>query len=126
MRGTGGIIMIWGMLILCMLMLLGNSESSGIRGVEDKGGGYNYGEALSKGILYFEGQRSGKLPSTTQRVNWRDDSALSDGFPDHVYITIVSLTLIFLIEELMTQFITHLTQVVIRTHNNVRVCRLIN
>ncbi|KAM7525805.1 hypothetical protein LguiA_015707 [Lonicera macranthoides] len=85
MRG-GGIIMIWGKLILCMLMFLGNSESSEIRVVEeeDDGVGYNYRDALSKGILYFEGQRSGKLPSTTQRVSWRGDSALSDGFPDNV------------------------------------------
>ncbi|EEF51539.1 endoglucanase 8 [Ricinus communis] len=38
----------------------------------------DYGEALSKCILFFEGQRSGKLPST-QRMNWREDSALQDG-----------------------------------------------
>lgn len=44
---------------------------------------YDYKEALSKGILFFEGQRSGKLPNT-QRVNWRGDSALSDGNPDNV------------------------------------------
>ncbi|CAH9097990.1 unnamed protein product, partial [Cuscuta europaea] len=38
----------------------------------------NYGDALSKSILFFEGQRSGKLPAT-QRVSWRKDSALQDG-----------------------------------------------
>ncbi|KAL8556727.1 hypothetical protein ACS0TY_004259 [Phlomoides rotata] len=38
----------------------------------------NYKDVLTKGILFFEGQRSGKLPPT-QRVNWRGDSALSDG-----------------------------------------------
>jgi len=37
-----------------------------------------YGDALNKSILFFEGQRSGKLP-TNQRVKWRADSALSDG-----------------------------------------------
>lgn len=40
---------------------------------------HNYGEALSKSILFFEGQRSGKLPPT-QRMTWRKDSALQDGF----------------------------------------------
>ncbi|CAI9274467.1 unnamed protein product [Lactuca saligna] len=39
---------------------------------------FDYKDALSKAILFFEGQRSGKLPST-QRVKWRDDSALFDG-----------------------------------------------
>lgn len=38
----------------------------------------NYGDALTKSILFFEGQRSGKIPST-QRVTWRKDSALLDG-----------------------------------------------
>ncbi|KAF2311723.1 hypothetical protein GH714_026389 [Hevea brasiliensis] len=38
----------------------------------------NYGDALTKCILFFEGQRSGKLPST-QRMTWRKDSALHDG-----------------------------------------------
>ncbi|CAH9090772.1 unnamed protein product, partial [Cuscuta epithymum] len=39
---------------------------------------HNYGDALSKSILFFEGQRSGKLPAN-QRVSWRKDSALQDG-----------------------------------------------
>ncbi|XP_010448714.2 PREDICTED: endoglucanase 20-like [Camelina sativa] len=38
----------------------------------------DYGDALNKSILFFEGQRSGKLP-TNQRATWRGDSALSDG-----------------------------------------------
>lgn len=45
--------------------------------------GYDYKDALSKAILFFEGQRSGKLPSS-QRVKWRGDSALSDGKPENV------------------------------------------
>lgn len=40
--------------------------------------GFNYTEALYKSILFFEGQRSGKLPET-QRLTWRGDSALLDG-----------------------------------------------
>lgn len=39
---------------------------------------FNYGDALSKSILFLECQRSGKLPSD-QRVTWRGDSALLDG-----------------------------------------------
>ncbi|RVW40139.1 Endoglucanase 23 [Vitis vinifera] len=38
----------------------------------------DYGDALTKSILFFEGQRSGKLPSS-QRVNWRKDSGVNDG-----------------------------------------------
>ncbi|GMY07780.1 endoglucanase 8 [Fagus crenata] len=38
----------------------------------------DYADALSKSILFFEGQRSGKLPSN-QRMTWRKDSALRDG-----------------------------------------------
>lgn len=44
---------------------------------------FNYGDALGKAVLFFEGQRSGKLPAT-QRVNWRGDSALSDGSFENV------------------------------------------
>eukprot|EP00257_Ricinus_communis_P020408 XP_015579633.1 endoglucanase 5 [Ricinus communis] len=40
---------------------------------------FNYGEALDKTFLFFESQRSGKLPSN-QRVKWRGDSGLKDGF----------------------------------------------
>ncbi|GAB2274229.1 Esterase/lipase/thioesterase [Dionaea muscipula] len=43
----------------------------------------DYANALEKSILFFEGQRSGKLPST-QRLTWRGDSGLSDGSPYHV------------------------------------------
>eukprot|EP00253_Pinus_taeda_P009040 PITA_09040 len=39
---------------------------------------YNYKDALSKSILFYEGQRSGKLPAD-QRMTWRRDSALKDG-----------------------------------------------
>ncbi|THU55133.1 hypothetical protein C4D60_Mb11t03360 [Musa balbisiana] len=38
----------------------------------------NYADALSKCLLFYEGQRSGKLPPT-QRVTWRKDSGLIDG-----------------------------------------------
>ncbi|PNX94294.1 cellulase [Trifolium pratense] len=44
---------------------------------------YDYVDALGKAILFFEGQRSGKLPKD-QRIKWRGDSALSDGKPQNV------------------------------------------
>ncbi|KAK7310410.1 hypothetical protein RJT34_07914 [Clitoria ternatea] len=37
----------------------------------------DYKSVLTKSLLFFEGQRSGKLPPN-QRVNWRGDSGLSD------------------------------------------------
>ncbi|KAJ6972921.1 hypothetical protein D5086_026280 [Populus alba] len=44
---------------------------------------HNYRDALTKSILFFEGQRSGKLPSS-QRITWRRDSGLTDGSAMHV------------------------------------------
>ncbi|WJX43548.1 cellulase [Trifolium repens] len=43
----------------------------------------DYGDALTKSILFFEGQRSGKLPPS-QRMKWRKDSALHDGHDIHM------------------------------------------
>ncbi|ADL52518.1 glycoside hydrolase family 9 protein [Clostridium cellulovorans] len=39
---------------------------------------FNYGEALQKSIMFYEFQRSGKLP-TDIRSNWRGDSGTKDG-----------------------------------------------
>ncbi|KAF9624034.1 hypothetical protein IFM89_007732 [Coptis chinensis] len=41
--------------------------------------GVDYEDALQKSVLFFEAQRSGKLPSS-QRVQWRGHSGLKDGF----------------------------------------------
>lgn len=46
-------------------------------------GAFDYGDALSKSLLYFESQRSGRLPHN-QRVNWRDHSGLTDGLDQGV------------------------------------------
>ncbi|XP_058108257.1 endoglucanase 8-like [Magnolia sinica] len=48
--------------------------------------GHDYGDALRKSILFFEGQRSGKLPPD-QRLKWRRDSALRDGAHEGVDLT---------------------------------------
>ncbi|KAL3503550.1 hypothetical protein ACH5RR_037999 [Cinchona calisaya] len=42
-----------------------------------------YGEALSKSLLYFEAQRSGHLPYN-QRATWRHHSGLTDGLEQGV------------------------------------------
>lgn len=47
---------------------------------------HDYRDALRKSILFFEGQRSGKLPPD-QRVRWRKDSALHDGATAGVMLT---------------------------------------
>uniref|UniRef100_K3ZDW4 cellulase n=1 Tax=Setaria italica TaxID=4555 RepID=K3ZDW4_SETIT len=46
----------------------------------------DYRAALANSLLYFEGQRSGKLPPD-QRVQWRGDSALADGRDHGVDLT---------------------------------------
>lgn len=50
--------------------------------------GHDYGQALSKSILFFEAQRSGYLPST-QRVTWRAHSGLNDGKASGVSCSVV-------------------------------------
>jgi len=39
---------------------------------------YNYGQVLHLSYLFYEAQRSGKLPNTT-RIPWRGDSGMDDG-----------------------------------------------
>ncbi|OAY23863.1 endoglucanase 9 [Manihot esculenta] len=46
----------------------------------------NYKEALAKSILFFQGQRSGRLPPS-QQITWRSISGLSDGMLGHVDLT---------------------------------------
>ena len=55
--------------------------------------GHNYAAALSKSLLYFEAQRSGRLPPT-QRVRWRGHSALNDG-ADHGVSTSIHTCLFY-------------------------------
>lgn len=43
----------------------------------DDGTKYNYDEVLMKSILFYEAQRSGKLPDDN-RIPWRGDSSLLD------------------------------------------------
>lgn len=64
--------------VLVLVILVGLEEASSI-----SASGFNYADAFDKSLLFFEAQRSGKLPST-QRVKWRADSGLSDGFKQGV------------------------------------------
>lgn len=57
----------------------------GYEGIEGTGD-YNYGEALQKSVLFYELQRSGKLPEQT-RCNWRGDSGLTDGADNNLDLT---------------------------------------
>lgn len=50
---------------------------------------FNYADALDKTFMFFEAQRSGKLPAN-QRVKWRADSGLNDGFLQGVIIYMYS------------------------------------
>jgi len=56
---------------------IGTIKGDGYEGTKGTGK-YNYGEALQKSLLFYELQRSGKLPENT-RSNWRGDSCLNDG-----------------------------------------------
>lgn len=47
----------------------------------------DYADALTKSLLYFEAQRSGRLPYN-QRVTWRDHSGLTDGLEQGVSTSI--------------------------------------
>ncbi|XP_046333781.2 endoglucanase E-4-like [Haliotis rufescens] len=47
---------------------------------------YNYAEVLMKSILFYEAQRSGKLPASN-RIPWRADSALGDKGASGEYLT---------------------------------------
>lgn len=51
----------------------------------DASSGFDYKEAVDKSLLFFEAQRSGKLP-WNQRVKWRGDSGLHDGYQQNVSI----------------------------------------
>jgi endoglucanase len=64
-------------IILSVLLVIGFYQPV-IASANVKENNYNYGEALQKSILFYEFQRSGKLPND-KRDNWRSDSAMEDG-----------------------------------------------
>ncbi|CAL5012119.1 unnamed protein product [Urochloa decumbens] len=70
------------MALMCAAVGLGAHDSGGISGLSAP----NYSDALAKSILFFEGQRSGRLPAN-QRVTWRGNSAVYDGQAEGVNLT---------------------------------------
>ncbi|GJP86572.1 hypothetical protein CLOP_g16580 [Closterium sp. NIES-67] len=62
------------LLLICLLLI-------GTRHVRPVGAAVDYGGALAKAILFFEGQRSGQLAGAAipTTISWRGDSGLSDG-----------------------------------------------
>lgn len=44
---------------------------------------FDYRSALKKSLIFLEAQRSGKLPKSN-RLSWREDSALEDGKLENV------------------------------------------
>ncbi|CAN6224353.1 unnamed protein product [Urochloa humidicola] len=74
-------------LLLLLLLLLATAAAAaaavGIGGEEEEETEVDYGAALSKSLLYFEAQRSGRLPHN-QRVAWRGHSGLTDGLQQGV------------------------------------------
>lgn len=71
-------ILLWFLASICINSII---VAKGTEDISD--GSYDYADALSKAILFFEGQRSGNLPAN-QRVDWRGHSGLSDGQLDNV------------------------------------------
>ena len=63
---------------LSTILLLGHLTQTALATNPD------YSDALNKLILFFEGQRSGKLDLSTLRNTWRSHSALQDGAAQNV------------------------------------------
>jgi hypothetical protein len=52
---------------LCVIITIGHGQP----------GGFDYKEVVEKSLLFFEAQRTGRLPSSN-RIPWRGDSFLND------------------------------------------------
>lgn len=63
---------VWSAVLICMFALILPFSQA-----------FDYKEALSKSILYYEAQRSGHLPHN-QRLTWRYNSGLYDGLEQGV------------------------------------------
>ncbi|XP_062185398.1 endoglucanase 11-like isoform X2 [Phragmites australis] len=68
------------LVLIAILSLLSGTSQVAAAGHPD------YADALTKAILFFQGQRSGRLPPD-QAVTWRSNSGLSDGSAANVDLT---------------------------------------
>ena len=75
--------------VLAVALLFASAALSSLAGAESPPGPaaaaarHDYEDALRKSLLYFEAQRSGRLPYN-QRVRWRGHSGLTDGLEQGV------------------------------------------
>uniref|UniRef100_A0ACD6ANP8 Uncharacterized protein n=1 Tax=Avena sativa TaxID=4498 RepID=A0ACD6ANP8_AVESA len=74
---SGAAAWVLGLAVAAVFFLASEAASSAA------GAPHDYEEALRKSLLYFEAQRSGRLPHG-QRVAWRDHSGLTDGLEQGV------------------------------------------
>ncbi|KAI3920609.1 hypothetical protein MKX01_017620 [Papaver californicum] len=76
------------LLVVMLIMVMVNESCSAGRdfmaGNSKQSNTIDFVDALTKSILFFEGQRPGKLPGN-QRMTWRKDSAVNDGSLIGVY-----------------------------------------
>jgi endoglucanase len=76
----------FGILLFVLFLIMTEIEAMSrtfAEALRNSNGNQDYKDALSKSILFFEGQRSGILPPN-QRLTWRKDSALRDGSDQNV------------------------------------------
>uniref|UniRef100_A0A804UDH4 cellulase n=1 Tax=Zea mays TaxID=4577 RepID=A0A804UDH4_MAIZE len=71
------------LLLLASAVLLAACPAAAVEAEAGDEEAVDYGAALSKSLLYFEAQRSGRLPHN-QRVPWRGHSGLTDGLQQGV------------------------------------------
>lgn len=82
---------------------------------------FNYGEAIEKSLLFYEAQRTGKLPANN-RVPWRQDSFVTDsgpngedlsgGYFDGTFNLYSTLIFVFVFMALLTPFYSVLIYIV--------------
>ncbi len=86
---TAGIVL--SLLIVSCSTTLSSGGNNGFtsQNTETKAGGYNYGEAIQKAIMFYEFQRSGKIAAadTNGRMNWRGSSDINDGSDNGIDLT---------------------------------------
>ena len=71
--------------LLTLLLFVGNVQCNP-----------NYREALAKSLLFFQGQRSGRL-SSDQQIKWRSNSGLFDGRLANVTISFYPFNIFFVV-----------------------------
>ncbi|XP_062198881.1 endoglucanase 22-like [Phragmites australis] len=79
----GALVLLLAAAAALLAVSLGDAVATSTEEAEEEEPAVDYGAALSKSLLYFEAQRSGRLPHN-QRVPWRGHSGLTDGLQQGV------------------------------------------